>query len=54
MFGAIHASHKETDIYRVFQTGDLANLDALSDTGSSSFRITLLFICTSLLVLDVK
>ncbi|KAJ3092935.1 oxidative DNA demethylase, partial [Physocladia obscura] len=24
---AIHATRKETDIYRVFQTGDLANLD---------------------------
>ncbi|KAJ3063699.1 hypothetical protein HDU98_000499 [Podochytrium sp. JEL0797] len=26
---AIHATRKETDIYRVFQTGDLANLDGL-------------------------
>ncbi|KAJ3188977.1 hypothetical protein HK101_009059 [Irineochytrium annulatum] len=26
---ALHATHKETDIYRVFQTGDLANLDGL-------------------------
>ena len=34
MFGSIHASHKETDIYRVFQTGDLANLDGLSDDGT--------------------
>ncbi|KAJ3219763.1 hypothetical protein HDU67_009575 [Dinochytrium kinnereticum] len=25
----LHATHKETDIYRVFQTGDLANLDGL-------------------------
>ncbi|ORY31748.1 hypothetical protein BCR33DRAFT_723823 [Rhizoclosmatium globosum] len=28
---AIHATRKETDIYRVFQTGDLANLDGLPD-----------------------
>ncbi|KAI9349775.1 Oxoglutarate and iron-dependent oxygenase degradation C-term-domain-containing protein [Obelidium mucronatum] len=28
---AIHATRKETDIYRVFQTGDMANLDGLPE-----------------------
>ncbi|KAJ3344163.1 hypothetical protein HDU83_005364 [Entophlyctis luteolus] len=29
---AIHATEKETDIYKVFQTGDLANLDGLPES----------------------